>query len=108
MAAARLLVRVGLHRGELWPGHDLGEPYRAGDPVCTWGAICVARGATTQASALRVIALDTVFDVVVDTAEADDMADIAWQSDRWYRTTGPRLGAWIMAVLLWRASRTTT
>jgi hypothetical protein len=42
-AAADLIERNGIHKGEFWPGYkNFGSNYVAGDPVCARGAFTVA------------------------------------------------------------------
>ena len=38
-AAADLIERCGLHKGEYWPGDDDDREYEFGDPCCALGAI---------------------------------------------------------------------
>jgi hypothetical protein len=41
LAAADLIERNGLHKGEEWPGADRGEEWHPGDPCCVLGAIAL-------------------------------------------------------------------
>ncbi len=46
--AADLVEWVGLWPGVYWPGYDEDRGYRAGDPVCLFGAVVVAADPTGE------------------------------------------------------------
>lgn len=58
-AAADLMDRVGMHKGDLWPGAraEIGGDrveYRQGQPVCAWGAVLVSAGVSSMPAAVSV------------------------------------------------------
>lgn len=44
LAAADLIERNGLHKGDYWPGARHLQPYSLGDPTCVLGACRVVTG----------------------------------------------------------------
>lgn len=55
LAAADLIERNGLHKGELWPGALKGLPRKPGDPCCVMGAIEAVTGVRANVGSLDLV-----------------------------------------------------